>query len=982
MTLQQYTSSEGQPYTSSGAGNASVAPAALLNAIVNGTNPAQNIRQLIHQLRQDGYSVIDLLRDTAILKNSLADTITSDTINRWVLLDRVVQDCLAETSLPLELFLDHTLHAFCEFDHSGTILFANKKMLSLTPGCLGQCIYALFDQIDVAIQSSFRSNDLRHLCQLTVKGSPHDSVLAEFQQIETPTGIRQFALFVDMADFAQAENKALDAVPYGMLKLSSKYRVLYANARALELLELPLRDLIGKDPRQFVTDPASQAEIVRQSTGRNAWRGGQFEITLTRPISKTPIDVRIATVPTFDLNGAFSGVFIAVHPTHYERARQEITRCLSEYENYHQLFKQLMDVVARFVPFVAADLTLYTDDLNYSCVICQYPETQVYRTRWFPITAPSRAWINQSITWMDDLATWLADKSDDGVDLTQNVDVQATLRRGVKGIMMVPVRRGTRTIGGLWLQSTEAGAYNLDTMKILRDRLSIDQALQAVFSARQLVEANFVSTLQTKIATSANQRELANTVCSEIARFYDFQNVSMFKVSVLSRRFEILDQSSGPTGGFRIPDNYVQDLDRGMLGLAYKREVPIFINDASAEAINCAATEESQHFKRVASETLSELCIPIKHNGRVLWILNLEDSHTSAFPQPEVARIGHIAAQIALTLEHIFKGLVLDQIMDVFPDAIIVVSVYGKILRANRNALKLLEVDLNKDLNEFSSYLDDTDDVKVLWARCSEPRTATIMSARGTNTRVLLQSFTLPDQYDHVVVRLQDIADLQWVTDLERLKAALAESSSLVRVPLSLVSSFLQQIPQHTEQQTVQDLARRALRQLGRIELTYDRVLASYDLHQLPDENLVPVNVLRALDHIRAELPAADQRAIKTVGSKGTMMVLVDAYRLTFILESMLAYLLRVRAGAGSIVVEVRTLDTMVEVSMAGPARKAGPGTNFGEAVEVARTDIALAATVLQQFAERFGGSFKHDEQVNRREKLILTLPLAARMLV
>jgi hypothetical protein len=137
--------------------------------------------------------------------------------------------------------------------------------------------------------------------------------------------------------------------------------------------------------------------------------------------------------------------------------------------------------------------------------------------------------------------------------------------------------------------------------------------------------------------------------------------------------------------------------------------------------------------------------------------------------------------------------------------------------------------------------------------------------------------------------------------------------------------------------------------------------------------------VLHLVDHIRNELPSVDQSAIKTVVWKGNMIVLADAYRLSFVLESMLAYLLRVRAGKGSVVVKLRMLDTTVEVSMAGPARRHGPAPNLGQIVEDARTNIALAAGVLEEFSKNFGGSFKHYEPVQGREKLVLRLPAAVR---
>ena len=93
---------------------------------------------------------------------------------------------------------------------------------------------------------------------------------------------------------------------------------------------------------------------------------------------------------------------------------------------------------------------------------------------------------------------------------------------------------------------------------------------------------------------------------------------------------------------------------------------------------------------------------------------------------------------------------------------------------------------------------------------------ATVVGACGKETPVLLSTFTLPDEYDHLVVMLQDVTALQWKADFELFKMALAETAAQVRVPVSLLSSFVQQIRQKVKDEKVRDLTRKAMRQLER----------------------------------------------------------------------------------------------------------------------------------------------------------------------
>jgi len=77
-----------------------------------------------------------------------------------------------------------------------------------------------------------------------------------------------------------------------------------------------------------------------------------------------------------------------------------------------------------------------------------------------------------------------------------------------------------------------------------------------------------------------------------------------------------------------------------------------------------------------------------------------------------------------------------------------------------------------------------------------------------------MSKFILPEEYDHVVLRVQDVAELEWKTDAKRLEAALAEAVSLVRVPLSLVSSYIRQLKQKGGDDAI-DLADKAFRPIG-----------------------------------------------------------------------------------------------------------------------------------------------------------------------
>jgi len=124
-------------------------PRALIENILNG-NRDEAIAGLVQHLSRPGYSIIDLLADVRHFKEDIARTeSTSDRlIDRWMLLDRTVEKCLALTTSSHEEFIDKTLHAFCYYDSAGIIVSANNKMMTLNPECIGQHMATCFGKME------------------------------------------------------------------------------------------------------------------------------------------------------------------------------------------------------------------------------------------------------------------------------------------------------------------------------------------------------------------------------------------------------------------------------------------------------------------------------------------------------------------------------------------------------------------------------------------------------------------------------------------------------------------------------------------------------------------------------------------------------------------------------------------------------------------------------------------------------------------
>jgi len=950
-------------------------PKLLLQAALTGKDQARVVKELVTCLYRNDYSVDDLLRDAAGVKQIAAKSATSakELVRHWSLVDRAMSASIARVSTGYERFIEGTLHGFCEFDARATIVHANGKMLELIPDCVGRDIFGYFGDASRQIQRDLTAGKRRlYDLELSVDARRHP-VLAEFGKIADRGHGGGFAFLIDMRAALEAEERALEAAPFGMLKVDADHRVLYANSHLLGILGLPADQFVGKDSREFLQDPNSYDEATRQFAERRKGRGGEYELSWAKPGGGPATRLRVMSYPSYDKSGRFSGMLASVVSIDHELARNEIAEIVAAETDYRVVFERMLEVIKRLIPFDWADLSLYTPERDFVRSICRAPKDDPdYEVRWFAMPPSLRGWIDQPHPIMADMEAELEANPEGKKLLETDPTMQRALAEGRRAVVAFPLRAGGRIIGALSLQSRNAGQYDASAIATL-EKLAVDQALRAIFKGREQSEQAFVGDLLRGISVATSMEKLADVIVTGIVKFYEFQNVSIFKVNELRGYFSLVAQCLGPHAGTAIPKDYTQPLNKGVLGLAYGSKAYVNLGDRHD------GSKEAMAFEEVSKETVSELCIPIKLRDRVMWILNLDDRVRNAFSKPEIDLLQSIVDQISASVDHIFQGLVLCEVLRVFPEAVVITSKNGTILGGNEKAQELFAFDKPLKGSPLSAFLSRADLKPALSEEHVPAWTTRVTGQDGRKTPILLSKFLIPEEYDHVILVLKDTTELQWMTNLQVLKAALADATSQVRVPLSLVSTFVQKIARkaHEGDQEILDLAKKTISQLGRIELTYDRVFASYEGNELPREQKVAVDIDQVVDHILAELPEADQATIGWNKGAGAGSVVADPCRLLFALESMLTYLLRSRASSGQITVAASPADKdAIRIVMTGPVDPIKPNGALEEMIEATRNDIALGERLLSRIAGECGGTFAR-RRVNGSEELSLQLSLS-----
>ncbi|WP_158671946.1 GAF domain-containing protein [Bradyrhizobium guangdongense] len=943
-------------------------PTTLLQDIVHGRDPAHAVNGLIANLARPDYSVTNLIHDVSDLKERIArsEPAKGRLLDEWVALDRVVGKCVVATTVSHEKFIESTSHAFCNFDQSGIIVSANQRMLELNPDCIGQPLTSYFDEPRKDLRAAIANGSYRPLDLLLRTRRGNAPMLVEFGKIHTDAGSGGYALLLDMSDRMQAERKALEAAPFGMLKLDARHRVVFATEKACELLETDLSALVGVDARDLLTslnDRRNRRKVIREGIERRKGRGGEYDVVVKRPKSGQLTHIRVSSLPLFDDIGNFAGSIERLQPIDETVARDTLATLVATEVDYTLLYKDLIEVLRRFVEFDWANLFIYSPDRDYSRLVCTYGPQIQFESRWFPTPTGYKDWLEQADTSIADLSTF-------DPELLKSTDTQIGVKQGMRALVCLPVRHGGKPIGGLCLISKKPGLYNADTRLRLAG-IMVEQALLPVLHLAERAESDFVTNLVQEISRIADLRELAKCVVEGLARFYQFHNVSIFKINVLGGYFKLLAQAIGSATSVRLPDGYQQPIADGLLGRCLAKGEYIILSDVK----DSASDEARFYVSALASagklaSSRSELCIPIRLFNRVLWILNIEDDRKDAFTPQEVQTLKRVIDQIQSVLERTFQNTILSQVLNVCPAGIVVTKHDHKILRCNREGLQMLQLDTIPEDEDLSRYLRIP-----LADLSSEPTTSTLIGASGAELPVQVSRFTLEEEYDHIVFLIEDVTDLKWSRNFAKIKAVLAETTAQARVPVSLLSSYIRRFGHQVEDEQLHDLTRKALRQLDRIELTYDRILVEYGKGSLPPAQASSFDIGGLIDHILADLPLLQRLEIKKPDTiDGT--VSADPYRTFFALSSMLAYLLRCRSTADPITIAVSQTDGMVEVTMAGTVKQNAEAGDIATMVNTTRAEIGLARNAIARIAKNSGGNFR-SRRFNGGEVLSLRLPAA-----
>jgi putative methionine-R-sulfoxide reductase with GAF domain len=947
----------------------------IIRSVGKQLQPKDAAEIIVDSLRRCDYSIVDFLNDVRSIKSEI-DRNDESHKNRSTgleLIDNVLFECIYLTSYLHETVIESTLHCYCEFDEHGTIKYSNRSLQRLMGNLDEANIYHIIGVSSSIVDGYLGSSQSNYLdCVRIRTPGGCKNILAEIGCVPGSPKSNRYAVLVDISAFVHSSLRSYEAAPFGVIKLSEDFTIIYANEAAGSILNIPITSIIGSRVSQFLNEEILSGIASSIDHSKNVMRGRQHRVEIKFPGSASSQVLRVTLFPDVSPVGTLAGVLAMIEDVGKDVASQKINEAVANFEKPGELFSSIAKIIKNLINFDRATFSIYTPDRAFSQSLYHEPSlTEVFPTRWFPLPIEWRDWIVGTNPWISDMEAEIP-ASAGGDELLAEPTMQQILKDGYKSCLCIPVKDGGRLVGALSLLSKDKGAYS-EKEHIVLEHIGAKHAMHSVFHAYKREDQNFMVDLIKAIPQSTDHRQLAQIIVDSISMHYAFQHVSILKVNALRDRLEMLAQAVCKTGGIAVDGNYTQDLDAGLVGLAY-------MTGESQISGNVNSPELRGIYIEANPDTKSELCVPIKLRGRILWVINLEDRQYNAFHESaELEILSRIISEIESTLERLFDGLVLNDMVQAFPDAVMIGNIHGILLNCNERFRSLFPDTEVKRGVEIISLSPDLHKIATAKHKTTASKLLRVGDRSGKTTSVLATSYLLTEMYDHTVLVLKDISDLQWETDHQTMEAAIGEAAAHCRVPLSYASNIIRQIAKIPDIDiSVVDAVDRAIQQLNRVELTYDRIVRSFSSNQITTDIVALIDLEHVVELALSELPSMSKSNILFSSTSKGIHVSASAYNLMFVVKSVIGYYIRYSTRDSPTKAYLKQENNRAVLSFVG--RGAGIAdikTTLESVIEETKARVSLGEGVLIKVIERQNGTFSWFHSDDGLEEVSISLPLA-----
>ncbi len=215
-------------------------------------------------------------------------------------------------------------------------------------------------------------------------------------------------------------------------------------------------------------------------------------------------------------------------------------------------------------------------------------------------------------------------------------------------IVGVPVRWGDKFLGVLQVHAAPPRTFtpaDAELLSLLATQAAIAIRNVRMYEAEQkrVTQLTVVNQVARQAASILDPDRLLQEIVAAIQRGFEYHTVSLFLLDEAASEMERVAMS----GGFKdvAAEEYRQAVGVGMIGWTAETGQPLLSNDVS---------QEPRYIPGFLEETSagSELCVPLRLAGRVIGVLDVQDTQLNAFDETDLTAMETLADQIAVAIEN------------------------------------------------------------------------------------------------------------------------------------------------------------------------------------------------------------------------------------------------------------------------------------------------------------------------------------------
>ncbi len=228
-------------------------------------------------------------------------------------------------------------------------------------------------------------------------------------------------------------------------------------------------------------------------------------------------------------------------------------------------------------------------------------------------------------------------------DTRYDADMWAEVAIDVKSIISIPLIGKGQMIGVIEAINKNDGEFSDADLALLEGlanqiAVAIDNANLYREAQRELLEKNLLIEIGEKLSGSLSLNELLNVIVDSLKQAIEFDAGGVFIINTDESEIESLY-----TLGY-------EDCSEEQIHLKYGQGLVGHVADNGAPII-VSNVADNPNYINLHHKTKSEMLVPLKVDGRVVGVFNIESSQLNAYDQNDLNLLTAFAAQAAISIE-------------------------------------------------------------------------------------------------------------------------------------------------------------------------------------------------------------------------------------------------------------------------------------------------------------------------------------------